>query len=205
MGKNIGQTVGYVRVSTADQSTARQDQQLQGLSLDRVFTDIASGKDANRPQLTAALMHLREHDVLYVHSMDRLARNLEDLRKIVTDLTDRGVTVKFIKEGLEFDKNANSVSKLLLSIMGAFAEFERNLIRERQREGIAIAKSKGVYKGRKPALTKEQQVELIGAVKAGSKISDLMRQFGVSRQTLYNYIALFANESLEGGMHATVS
>ena len=188
MGKNIGQTVGYVRVSTADQSTARQDQQLQGLSLDRVFTDIASGKDANRPQLTAALMHLREHDVLYVHSMDRLARNLEDLRKIVTDLTDRGVTVKFIKEGLEFDKNANSVSKLLLSIMGAFAEFERNLIRERQREGIAIAKSKGVYKGRKPALTKEQQVELIGAVKAGSKISDLMRQFGVSRQTLYNYL-----------------
>jgi DNA invertase Pin-like site-specific DNA recombinase len=189
MGKNIGQTVGYVRVSTADQSTARQDQQLQGLSLDRVFTDIASGKDANRPQLTAALMHLREHDVLYVHSMDRLARNLEDLRKIVTDLTDRGVTVKFIKEGLEFDKNANSVSKLLLSIMGAFA----------------IAKSKGVYKGRKPALTKEQQVELIGAVKAGTKKSDLMRQFGVSRQTLYNYIALFANESLEGGMHATVS
>ena len=189
MGKNIGQTVGYVRVSTADQSTARQDQQLQGLSLDRVFTDIASGKDANRPQLTAALMHLREHDVLYVHSMDRLARNLEDLRKIVTDLTDRGVTVKFIKEGLEFDRTANSVSKLLLSIMGAFAEFERNLIRERQREGIAIAKSKGVYKGRKPSLTSEQQSELIEAVRAGAKKSDLMRQFGVSRQTLYNYLA----------------
>ena len=188
MGKNIGQTVGYVRVSTADQSTARQDQQLQGLSLDRVFTDIASGKDANRPQLTAALMHLREHDVLYVHSMDRLARNLEDLRKIVTDLTDRGVTVKFIKEGLEFDKNANSVSKLLLSIMGAFAEFERNLIRERQREGIAIAKTNGVYKGRKPALTKEQQTQLIEAVRAGVKKSDLMRQYGISRQTLYNYL-----------------
>jgi len=189
MSKNIGQSVGYVRVSTADQNTARQTHQLQGLSLDRVFTDIASGKDANRPQLTAALMHLREHDVLYVHSMDRLARNLEDLRKIVTDLTDCGVTVKFIKEGLEFDKNANSVSKLLLSIMGAFAEFERNLIRERQREGIAIAKSNGVYKGRKPALTAEQQSELIEAVRAGVKKSDLMRQFGVSRQTLYNYLA----------------
>ena len=146
MSKSGGQSVGYVRVSTADQNTARQTHQLAGLSLDRVFTDIASGKDTNRPQLTAALIHLREQDVLYVHSMDRLARNLEDLRKIVTDLTDRGVTVKFIKEGLEFDKNANSVSKLLLSIMGAFAEFERNLIRERQREGIAIAKTNGVYK-----------------------------------------------------------
>jgi DNA invertase Pin-like site-specific DNA recombinase len=189
MDKRIGQCVGYVRVSTVDQNTARQIQQLQGLNLDRVFTDIASGKDANRPQLTAALMHLREHDVLYVHSMDRLARNLEDLRKIVTGLTDRGVTVKFIKEGLEFDRTANSVSKLLLSIMGAFAEFERNLIRERQREGIAIAKSKGVYKGRKPSLTSEQQSELIEAVRAGAKKSDLMRQFGVSRQTLYNYLA----------------
>ena len=189
MDKRIGQCVGYVRVSTVDQNTARQIQQLQGLNLDRVFTDIASGKDANRPQLTAALMHLREHDVLYVHSMDRLARNLEDLRKIVTGLTDRGVTVKFIKEGLEFDRTANSVSKLLLSIMGAFAEFERNLIRERQREGIAIAKSKGAYKGRKPSLTSEQQSELIEAVRAGAKKSDLMRQFGVSRQTLYNYLA----------------
>jgi DNA invertase Pin-like site-specific DNA recombinase len=189
MGKSIGQSVGYVRVSTADQNTARQTQQLQGLSLDRLFIDIASGKDANRPQLNAALMHLREHDVLYVHSMDRLARNLEDLRRIVTDLTSRGVTVKFIKEGLEFDKNANSVSKLLLSIMGAFAEFERNLIRERQREGIAIAKTKGAYKGRKPVLSPSQQVALCEQLKAGAKKSDLVRQLGISRQTLYNYVA----------------
>lgn len=184
-----GQAVGYVRVSTADQNTARQTQQLDGLNLDRVFVDVASGKDTNRPQLAAALAHLREGDVFYIHSMDRLARNLEDLRRIVTELTDRGVTVKFIKEGLEFDKNANSVSKLLLSIMGAFAEFERNLIRERQREGIAIAKTKGAYKGRKPVLSPEQQIALSEQVKAGVKKSDLVRQFGVSRQTLYNYIA----------------
>lgn len=184
-----GQSIGYVRVSTADQNTARQTHQLEGLNLDRIFIEVASGKDVNRPQLKAALEHMREFDTFYVHSMDRLARNLEDLRKIVSDLTDRGVTVKFIKEGLEFDKNANSLSKLLLSIMGAFAEFERNLIRERQREGIAIAKSKGAYKGRKPALSPEQQVSLCEQVKAGAKKSDLVRQFGISRQTLYNLLA----------------
>jgi len=182
-----GQAVGYVRVSTADQNTARQTQQLEGLNLDRVFTEVASGKDTNRPQLKAALAHLREGDVFYIHSMDRLARNLDDLRRTVTELTDRGVAVKFIKEGLEFDKNANSVSKLLLSIMGAFAEFERNLIRERQREGIAIAKTKGVYKGRKPVLTPEQQAELHARILNGESKSAIAHSLNISRQTLYNY------------------
>ena len=185
---STGQAIGYVRVSTADQNTARQILQLQDLKLDRVFTEVASGKDTNRPQLNAALMHLREHDVLYVHSMDRLARNLEDLRKIVMGLTERGVTVKFIKEGLEFDKNANSLSKLLLSIMGAFAEFERNLIRERQREGIEIAKSKGRYKGRKPALTSEQQIEIKKRASNHESKASLARSFNVTRETIYKYL-----------------
>ena len=183
-----GQSIGYVRVSTADQNTDRQTRQLEGLNLDRIFTEVASGKDVNRPQLKAALEHMREFDTFYVHSMDRLARNLEDLRKIVADLTERGVTVKFMKEGLEFDKNANSLSKLLLSIMGAFAEFERNLIRERQREGIEIAKTKGAYKGRKPALTSEQVLNLKELQKSGQSKSKLANDFGISRQTLYKYL-----------------
>src|SRR5665213_596871 len=145
-----GQRIGYVRVSTLDQNT---DRQLDGIELDRVFTDKASGKDTQRPELQNALGYLREGDTLVVHSMDRLARNLDDLRRIVKELTDRGVAVQFIKENLTFTGESSSMSILLLSIMGAFAEFERSLLRERQREGITLAKRKGVYKGRRPSLT----------------------------------------------------
>ena len=152
-----GKRVGYIRVSTLDQNTERQ---LAGIPLDKRFTDKASGKDTDRPQLQAALDYLREGDVLVVHSMDRLARNLDDLRKIVIGLTERGVLVEFVKESLTFTGQDSAMSKLLLSVMGAFAEFERSLLKERQREGISIAKTKGVYKGRKPSLTPERIAEL---------------------------------------------
>src|SRR4051794_31008045 len=145
-----GKRIGYVRVSSLDQNEQRQ---LEGVDVDKKFTDKASGKDMNRPQLRAALDYAREGDVLVVHSMDRLARNLDDLRRIVTELTGRGVVVEFVKEHLHFTAEDNAMSKLLLSVMGAFAEFERALIKERQREGIALAKQRGVYKGRKPSLT----------------------------------------------------
>ena len=147
-----GKRAGYIRVSSLDQNTARQ---LEGVELDKTFSDKASGKDVKRPQLQAALDYLRDGDVLVVHSMDRLARNLDDLRRIVTDLTGRGVQVQFMKEGMLFTGDDTAMSKLLLSVMGAFSEFERALLRERQREGIAIAKKAGVYKGRKPSLTPE--------------------------------------------------
>ena len=179
-----GKRVGYIRVSSVDQNTGRQ---LEGLQLDKTFTDKASGKDVRRPQLQAALEYLRDGDVLAVHSMDRLARNLDDLRKIVTDLTARGVQVQFIKEGLLFTGEDSAMSKLLLSVMGAFAEFERALLKERQREGIAIAKKAGVYKGRKPSLTPERAKELRKRVAAGEKKAALAREFGISRETLYQY------------------
>ena len=145
-----GKRVGYIRVSSVDQNELRQ---LDGVQLDKKFTDKASGSDTKRPQLQAALEYLRDGDVLVVHSLDRLARNLDDLRKMVTELTGRGVVVEFVKEQLTFTSEDNAMSKLLLSAMGAFAEFERALIKERQREGIALAKQRGVYKGRKPSLT----------------------------------------------------
>ena len=179
-----GKRVGYIRVSSVDQSELRQ---LDGVSLDKRFTDKASGKDVRRPQLQAALEYLRDGDVLVVHSMDRLARNLDDLRKIVLDLTERGVVVEFEKEKLTFTSEANAMSKLLLSVMGAFAEFERSLIRERQREGIAIAKKAGVYKGRKPSLTPERVRELRTRIAGGEKKAALAREFGISRETLYTY------------------
>src|ERR1039458_9145226 len=124
-----GKRIGYVRVSSVDQNELRQ---LDGVELDKKFIDKASGKDTNRPHLQAALEYLRDGDVLVIHSMDRLARNLDDLRRIVTELTGRGVVVEFVKEQMTFTSEDNAMSKLLLSLMGAFAEFERALIKERQ-------------------------------------------------------------------------
>lgn len=183
-----GQLVGYIRVSTTDQSTNRQDEEMKGLQLDKVFVDKASGKNLDRPQLQAALAHLRDGDTFVIHSMDRLARNLDDLRKIVRDLTSKGVTVKFIKESLTFTADTSPMSQLLLSVMGAFAEFERSLIRERQREGIAVAKAAGVYKGRKCSLSPSQRSEMRQRAFAGESKSVLAQLYGVSRETIYKYL-----------------
>lgn len=182
-----GQVIGYIRVSSVDQNESRQ---LEGLTADKTFTDKASGKDIKRPQLTAALEFLREGDTLVVHSMDRLARNLDDLRSIVQKLTKRGVRVQFVKESLTFTGDDSPMSTLLLSVMGAFAEFERSLIRERQREGIALAKAKGnVYRGRVPSLKAEQAKELRKRIAAGEPKAKLAREFKISRASVYNYAA----------------
>jgi DNA invertase Pin-like site-specific DNA recombinase len=146
-----------------------------------------SGKDVNRPQLKAALDYLRDGDVLVVHSMDRLARNLVDLRTLVDGLTGRGVQVEFVKERLSFTGEDTLAAKLLLNVMGAVAEFERAMLKERQREGIAIAKKAGVYRGRKPSLAPERIAELRARVAAGEKKAALAREFGISRETLYQY------------------
>jgi DNA invertase Pin-like site-specific DNA recombinase len=180
----VGQRIGYQRVSTVDQNT---DRQLDGVELDKMFTDKASGKDANRPELASALDYAREGDTLVVHSMDRLARNLEDLRRIVRELTGQGVKVEFVKENLTFAGDDSPMNTLLLSMLGAVAEFERSMILERQREGIAIAKAAGKYKGRKAALTDVQAHELRARLAAGESVSVLARQYGISRQTVYNY------------------
>lgn len=186
--KHKGQRVGYIRVSTLDQNTERQ---LEGEPLDKTFTDKASGKDTERPQLKAALEYVREGDTLVCHSLDRLARNVEDLRRIVRELTGRGVAVQFMKESLTFTGEDSPMANLLLSMLGAVAEFERSLIRERQREGIAIAKTKGAYKGRKPALTPEKAAELRAAdqERGGKNRAALAREYGISRETLYQYLA----------------
>jgi DNA invertase Pin-like site-specific DNA recombinase len=120
--------------------------------------------------------------------MDRLARNLDDLRRLVRELTGNGVKVSFINEGLTFTGDDSPMATLLLSVMGAFAEFERALIRERQREGIALAKAKGVYRGRKPALTRDQAHELARRAAAGDSMAGLAREFGISRETAYAYL-----------------
>ncbi len=177
-----------------DQNEIRQ---LDGRELDKVFTDRASGKDANRPQLQALLGFVREGDTLYCHSMDRLARNLDDLRKLVLGLTQRGVQVCFVKESLTFTCEDSPMSNFLLSVMGAFAQFERELIRERQREGIAIAKRAGKYRGRKPVLTSARGTELRERAATGESKTGLAREFGISRDTLYRYLAVTHQGSTE--------
>lgn len=180
-----GQKIGYIRVSSLLQNT---DRQLDGLALDKVFTDKLSGKDTNRPQLAMMMQFAREGDTVMVHSMDRLARNLDDLRKIVKDLTGRGVAVQFVKENLTFTGEKDHMAELLLNIMGAFAQFERSLIKERQLEGTAVAKAKGKYKGRKRTVTEANVEEMKARVAKGEKKAQIARDLGISRETLYQYL-----------------
>ena len=192
-----GHRIGYVRVSTVDQNAARQ---LEGFNVERTFTDKASGKDVKRPQLEAMLAFVREGDTIVCHSMDRMARNLDDLRRIVLGLTQRGIHVQFIKESLTFTDEDSPMPNLLLSVMGAFAQFERELIKERQREGIAIAKKAGAYKGRKRSLTLAKADELRRRVEVGEKRTAIARELGISRFTTYEYApTLPTEESLPSG------
>lgn len=180
-----GQRVGYVRVSSLDQNPVRQ---LDGVATDRVFEDKASGKDQNRPELEEMIKFVRDGDTVLVHSMDRLARNLDDLRSIVRRLTDKKVRVEFVKEQLTFTGEDSAMATLLLNVMGAFAEFERSLIRERQREGIALAQKRGAYRGRTASLTAQRAAELREKAAAGVPKAALARQFGISRETVYAYL-----------------
>jgi DNA invertase Pin-like site-specific DNA recombinase len=120
--------------------------------------------------------------------MDRLARNLDDLRRLVQKLTKIGVRIEFIKENLVFTGEDSPMANLMLSVMGAFAEFERALILERQREGIALAKQRGAYRGRKKSLSPAQVDELRQRVSAGEKKAILARELGLSRETIYQYL-----------------
>jgi DNA invertase Pin-like site-specific DNA recombinase len=188
--------IGYVRVSSADQNT---DRQLDGEQLTVTFTDKASGKNADRPQLNAMLAgNWPEGSTVVVHSMDRLARSLGDLLRIVEQLTSRGISVQFVKEGKTFkgSETADPMDKLMLSLLGAFAEYERTLIRERQREGIAKAKERGVYRGRQKKISDAEQIAvmLAEAQALGANKTKVAARYGISRETLYKYIQAAGDE-----------
>ena len=180
-----GKRIGYIRVSSALQNTMRQ---LDGVQLDKVYTDRASGNDTNRPQLHAALDYVRDGDVLVIHSMDRLARNITDLLHMVEALNKRGFVVEFVKEGLTFTGDDSAMSRLMVTIMGGVAEFERAMIRERQLEGIAKAKQAGKYRGRQSTMTATQMQTIRDRLADGANKSALAREYGVTRQTIYNIL-----------------
>ncbi len=174
--------VGYIRVSSYDQNTARQ---LADVTLQKVFEEKASAKDAKRPQLQACLEFVREGDLLHVHSIDRLARNLVDLQQIVDGLTKKGVAVRFHKENLEFNGKDSALQTLMFQMMGAFAQFERALIRERQREGIAAAQASGKRIGAPSKISPETLAEIRGKLGQGASKKALAAEYGISRTTLY--------------------
>lgn len=180
--------IGYVRVSTVDQNT---DRQLSDVALDKIFEDKASGKNTHRPQLQVMLDYIREGDEVFVHSMDRLARNVKDLLEIIEIIKNKGSKLTFVKEQMSFDPNTNEnpMQTLMLTMLGAIAEFERKIILERQREGIAIAKTKGVYKGTKKVLS-VTEVNLLKEIfnKKEMSVAELGRKFNISRASVYNYV-----------------
>lgn len=177
--------IGYIRVSTFDQNPSRQ---LDNIALDKIFIDYVSGKNIHRPELENLKQFAREGDTVVVHSMDRLARNLDDMRQTVRDLTEKGIKLQFIKENLTFSGEDSPLANLLLSMMGAFAEFERSIIRERQLEGIALAKKRGAYRGRKRALSDSDIIEIKRRISQGEKKSQIARDFQISRETVYQYL-----------------
>lgn len=188
VGDNMkGHKVGYVRVSSVDQNIGRQ---LEGIEVDRVFVDKASGKNTVRPKFQEMLSYVREGDMIVVHSMDRFARSLKDLVTEVDQLVKRGVAIQFVKENITFTAQATPMDNLMLQLMGAFAQFEREIILERQKEGIKIAAAQGKYKGRIHKLNPEQAEALRQDWTQGKYSSkvDLAKAFGISRQAVYRYL-----------------
>jgi DNA invertase Pin-like site-specific DNA recombinase len=186
-GEGIMANIGYIRVSSVGQHT---DRQLAGVTLDKTFEEKASAKDtAGRPQLRACIDYARDGDTVHAHSIDRMARNLGELLGLIETFNAKGVMVRFHKEGLLFTGQDNPMQRLQMQIVGAVAEFERNLIKERQKEGIAAAQAAGKRFGRPAVLTDEKVAEIKRRLAQGEAKTALAREFGVARQTLYAALA----------------
>ena len=171
--------VGYRRVSSNEQNLDRQ--QLDGC--EKVFEEKVSGASKERKALKDMIDWVREGDSVIVWSIDRLARDLRDLQDIISTLNNKGVSISFISEGLSFSADKNdALAKLQLQMMGAFSEFERSIIRKRQAEGIAKAKEKGVYKGRKASIDSKK---IASMKEQGLGASTIARQMGISRISVY--------------------
>lgn len=173
-----GKAIGYIRVSTVGQNTERQ---LDGLMLDKVFTDKCSGKSKDRPQLRALLDYVREGDTVHVHDISRMARNIKDLLELIDTLNSSGCGVRFHKEGLTFTGEKDPMQKMMLHMLGAVYEFERDMLHERQREGIAKAKVAGKYTGRKKSVDRQRVTELLDA---GLSVRKTAKEMGISTTTV---------------------
>lgn len=176
----MSENIGYIRVSTVDQNTERQ---LLNIDLDNSFTDKCSGKDTDRPALKQLIEYAREGDVIHCHDISRMARNTEDLLRLVKEFTEQGISLKFHKEHLEFTDESNPMQQLMLTMLGGIYQFERSMILERQREGIAIAKKKGKYRGKPVDMLLHEQIRLKFA--EGMNKMQIAKTLGCARATVY--------------------
>jgi DNA invertase Pin-like site-specific DNA recombinase len=177
--------IGYARVSTTDQDPTLQEQALVRAGCDRIFVDRASGALAHRPELDAALAYLRAGDTLVVWRLDRLGRSLQHLLEIVGALGDRAVGFKSLAEALD---TTTSSGRLLFAIVGAIAEFERDLIKERTQAGLAAARARGRNGGRKPLMTPTKVTLARRMYDEGMAASEIASTLGVSRPTVYRHL-----------------
>lgn len=178
----VGANVAYVRVSSVEQNEQRQIEALKKFNIDRWFVEKVSGKDMNRPELEKMLSYVREDDTVYIHDFSRLARSTKDLLYIVEKLKNLGVHLVSCKENID---TSTASGRLMLTMIAAINEFERVNLLERQREGIAIAKANGVYKGRKPVVirdfSKYYDMYLKREIKSKTELAKVLN---ISRPTL---------------------
>jgi DNA invertase Pin-like site-specific DNA recombinase len=179
------QNIGYIRVSTTKQNT---DRQLDGVALDKVFEDKMTGSSLDRPELEKCLNYVRSGDTLHVHSIDRLARNLKGLEELIDGLVTKGVTVIFHHENMAFNGGDDAMSKLMLQMLGAFAEFERSMAKTRIKEGLAIARTKGKKVGR-PPVNYGLRDEILKRKANGDSFKQIAKDLGIGRTSLYKIIA----------------
>lgn len=179
--------VGYIRVSTAEQNTARQEVLMEQLGVERMYIDKMSGKTVDRPQLKSMLNFVRTGDTVIVESISRFARNTRDLLELVDTLTEKGVEFVSKKESID---TTTPAGKFMLTVFAAVAELERGYILDRQREGIAIAKAQGKYTGRKPVEVDEQLWDSLYALWSEGKITAVafMERMNMRKSTFYRRI-----------------
>ena len=181
-----GKRIGYIRVSTVEQNP---DRQLEGMTLDKRFVDHASGSLMSRPQLDLMMEYVREEDKVFVHSMDRLARSVKHLRSLIDEIVNKGASIHFVKENLTFCCEKSPVADLMLMLMGAVAEFELARIRERQLEGIKLAKKKGLYRGKPRMFNEAQKQHMYNDFHNFKRpVKEIAKMFGVSQVTIYTYL-----------------
>lgn len=173
--------VGYIRVSSFDQNGARQ---LAKVKIDHIFKEKISGKNFKKPKLQECLKFCKAGDTLHVNSMDRLARNLRELQQIVSSTIKKEVKIQFHKENLIFTSENHPPSKLMLQIIGAVTEFERSILKERQKEGIEAAKKRGVKLGRKPLMNAEKKEQIISLLNDKITKKEIALKLGVSYETI---------------------
>lgn len=174
--------IGYIRISTTDQNTAQQELLMEQLGVDEVYIDRVSGKNTNRPELQKMMEYVRRGDTVIVESISRFARNTRDLLELVEKLSAKGVKFVSKKEAID---TTTPTGKFMLTVFGAVAELEREYILQRQREGIAIAKANGVYKGRKPIQPPEHEKVMVKWRRGEITAAGAMRQMGMSKSTFY--------------------